>query len=157
MVAFNDATLTRPFLQQVTATWPLSDSPVEVRAINVQPRDQQSWTSGRPSIYTGLYDDVDQLSQALTQFDQQFIASGTHFTINPRKSSPGLTINGLMEYAHDTTSDADIDSLRTVVIDIDPKRPSKCSSTEEERQRALDCALTIATELGSSASLSLCG
>jgi len=148
MVAFNDTTLTRPFLQQVTATWPSTDSLIEVRAINVQPRDQTGDASRRLPIYTGLYDDADQLSQALTQFDQQFIASGTHFTINPRKSSPDLTINGPLEYAHGTTSDADIDSLRTVVIDIDPKRPSKCSSTEEERQCALDCALAIAAELG---------
>ncbi len=148
MSEFIDHTLTRSFLQQVTATWPLSDSPVEVRAINVQARDHQPLSSGRLPIYTGLYADVDELTNALAQFDQQFIASGTHFTINPRKRSFGVVTNRPLESAHSTTSDADIDSLRTVVIDIDPKRPSKCSSTEEERERALDCALTIATELG---------
>ena len=75
-------------------------------------------------------------------------ARGTYFTINP--VNPDLlarAANRLKGSPKSTTSDQNVSVIRWLPIDIDPKRPSDISATDEELDQARAVAKAITTWL----------
>lgn len=90
----------------------------------------------RYKTVSGYFSDVEKLAAAAAQWSGQ--AAGVYFLPNVVK--PALlarAANQLKTYAKYTTSDADIERRRWLLLDFDPVRPAGISSTEEEHQRAL--------------------
>lgn len=93
------------------------------------------------SIISGYYDDIKKLEQDIRTYDGTY---NIFFTLNPviPEIKP-LGYNKLIRGAKKTTRDIEIDSLKLVLIDIDPIRPAKVSSTDEELESARQLAMDI--------------
>lgn len=93
------------------------------------------------SIISGYYSDIEKLEQDIRAYD------GIHnifFTLNPVIAEIKIRgYNKLIRGAKKTTSDNEIDSLRQLLIDIDPIRPAKVSSTDDELESARKLAADI--------------
>lgn len=85
---------------------------------------------------SGYFDDYKALATSLVEY------TGKHdiyVTLNKLKGLPdGVTKNKLQKYARKTTSDADVERLNYVLIDIDPKRAAGISATSQEKEAAYD-------------------
>ncbi len=83
----------------------------------------------------GYFDDLAKAEEAVTRWDGR---ANVYITLNP--TDPALlarAVNHIVERADATTSDADIVRRRHLFIDIDARRPSGISSTDEELAAAL--------------------
>jgi hypothetical protein len=97
----------------------------------------------RPRCTTsGYFNGFDQLARQVVRYDGK--VAGIYFTLN--EVNPALLAranNRLVEYARQTTSDADIIRRRWLPLDFDPKRPAGISSTDAEHEAALECARRV--------------
>lgn len=89
---------------------------------------------------SGYYDDASKLAQDVAPFDGH---ADIYVTLNPVKPDLLARAANRLEYAAETTtSDADILADLWFPFDLDPVRPAKISSTDEEleltRQRCLE-------------------
>lgn len=93
------------------------------------------------SIISGYYDDIKKLEQDIRTYDGTY---NVFFTLNPViPEIETLGYNKLIQGAKKTTRDIEIDSLKLLLIDIDPIRPAKVSSTDEELESARQIAMDI--------------
>lgn len=93
------------------------------------------------SILSGYYSDIEKLERDIRAYDGIY---NIFFTLNPvipEIKSRGY--NKIIRGAKKTTSDNEIDSLRQLLIDIDPSRPAKVSSTDDELESARKLASDI--------------
>lgn len=100
----------------------------------------------RQRTAAGYFDDPGALADAAARWDGRGLV---YVTLNPCK--PALlarAANRITDDASVTTSDPDILARRWVLVDIDPVRPSGISSSEPEREAALEAARAITTHLG---------
>jgi hypothetical protein len=103
--------------------------------------------------HSGYFSDPEALVRAVEPLDADRSVLGIYITLNP--VNPALLSRRANRIKmrlsrHDaTTSDADIVRRRWLPIDIDPKRPSGVSSTDEEHSLALAKAEEIAGWLAS--------
>ncbi len=97
----------------------------------------------------GYFDDPDAIPAAVARYDGR---QNAYITLNPVQ--PALlarAANRIKSGMRSTTSDAHVVERRWLPIDIDPKRPSDVSSSEDERQAALAAARAVysyLTDLG---------
>lgn len=80
--------------------------------------------------YSGYFSDVESMINAIRPYD----GYGIYATINAIKPScwgRGQT-NQIVQSPKSTTSDTDIDYRTTLLIDIDPKRPSDTNANDDE-------------------------
>lgn len=93
----------------------------------------------RGPVVSGYYDDFATLARDAAECSDRLLATGVYITINPVK--PVLLArakNHLREYGKkDTTGNADIAWRRWLPVDLDPRRPSGISATDEEHAAAL--------------------
>jgi hypothetical protein len=76
-------------------------------------------------------------------------APGVYATLNPvAQELLARSVNRVVEYAKQTTSDANIIGRRWLPIDFDPVRAAGISSTDEEHEMALTRAREVALWLG---------
>jgi biotin operon repressor len=90
---------------------------------------------------SGYFDDVDKLSAAVARYDGR---ENIYVTINP--VAPALlarAANRILPKARTTTADVDVVSRRWLPIDLDPKRPTGISASEDEREHALGTTRAI--------------
>ena len=80
--------------------------------------------------YSGYFADVETLIAAIRQYDGQ----GIYATINAVKQScwGRSQTNQMLQSPKSTTSDTDIDYRSTLLIDIDPVRPSDTNASDDE-------------------------
>ncbi|SHI41382.1 bifunctional DNA primase/polymerase [Parasporobacterium paucivorans] len=84
---------------------------------------------------SGFFNDDEILAKCIDTYIGKY---NIYFTINPVKTVLlSHSENQLTEYARSTTSDADIEKLNVLMIDLDPKRPSNISATEAEHNKAI--------------------
>jgi hypothetical protein len=126
-----DLDATRAFLKQHIDP---SKGCVELRILegSIDPRTRQIVSH---EVYKGTIavwgDDVDQLLDELTRVD----GISAYLVLNP--VVPALKARGSkFAKARATATDADVVCLRWLFIDLDAKRPSGISSTDEEKDRA---------------------
>ena len=115
----------------------------EIRALKVK----QDY--GRPAQWSGYYDydHIDNAAEHIVNLGDS--PAGVYVTINPVKSALQARRANRMERADtgQTTSDHDIESRTTLLIDVDPDRPSGISSTVDEHDLALALSAQIKSEL----------
>ena len=135
-----------PDLAEVRRTIGLILAPgqvTELRAIDASVK-VGGWREG---VYSGYFDNVDALAQAVTQIES---AAGVYFI--PNMIDPALLARAcnrarLAGKKDPTTSDADITARRWLLIDADPIRPSGISASEQEHAAALARARAIRQDL----------
>lgn len=92
-------------------------------------------------IVSGYYSDIEKLERDIRAYDGKY---NIFFTLNPVVEGVKVRAhNKLIRGAKRTTSDNEIHSLRQLLIDIDPIRPSKVSSTVDELESARKLAYDI--------------
>ena len=104
--------------------------------------------NGQQHVTTGFFDDLDQLAK--TAVERSGKDDGVYITINP--VNPALLARAPKNKTRragsgDTTSDRDVRIRRSILVDVDPVRPTGISSTDEEHQAALDLATKIRADL----------
>lgn len=90
---------------------------------------------------SGYYTDYKKMVKDIQPYIGKY---NIYFTINPVKGELlARSGNCLSTYAKTTTRDVDIVKRELLMIDIDVKRPTGISSTDEEHQKAIDKAREI--------------
>jgi hypothetical protein len=103
---------------------------------------------GQQRIEFGFFDDFDKMAEAAANISGS--ADGVYTTLNP--ANPALLARAPKNKVRragngDTTSDRDVMTRRSLLVDIDPVRPTGISSTDEEHDAALEMADRIRREL----------
>src|SRR5438128_2494464 len=99
--------------------------------------------SGR-GIVSGYYNNIHALARDAAYYSGK--AKGVYWTLNPcRPELLSRALNRLREFTHhgETTSDNEIADCRWLLIDVDARRPSGISATDEEHQAAFDLARRV--------------
>lgn len=107
-----------------------------------------SKVQGQQHVDAGYFDDFEALARAAVERSGR--ADGVYITINP--VHPGLLSraprNRVQRAGNQgTTSDREVRTRRSILVDIDPVRPTGISSTDEEHAKALDLARRIRDDL----------
>ena len=112
----------------------------EIRAYGLKKANAawEGWAGGTGVVY-GYFNNAEAFGRAAEALDRAK-APGIYFTLNP--VVPDLlarAVNRLKaaDVKSSSTSDMDIACIRWLPIDLDPKRPSGISSTEEELAEAV--------------------
>lgn len=96
-------------------------------------------------VVSGYYDNLDKLEGDLYRYNGNY---NVFFTMNKLNDSvDSVNRNVLSSYSINTTKDKDISKRRYVLIDVDPERPTGCSSTDDEHEYSLKKAMTIESDL----------
>jgi len=90
--------------------------------------------SNNKKTFSGYYTDIDSVIRDVVAYD----GNGIYATINAIKPACYSRIqhDTIVANPKETTSDNDIDFRTTILIDLDPNRPSGVNATEEEIKRA---------------------
>lgn len=104
--------------------------------------------AGASYITSGYFDDLDALARAAVQRSGQ--DTGVYVTLNP--VNPALLARAAKNKVRragggDTTSDRDVRQRRSILIDVDPVRPTGISSSQDEHAAALALTTKIRDEL----------
>tara|TARA_R110002167_G_scaffold15121_2_gene60771 strand:+ start:1546 stop:4023 length:2478 start_codon:yes stop_codon:yes gene_type:complete len=106
---------------------------IELRAL-----DATTPSFRRPHTEFGYFTDHEKLVTAAAELSKN--SSGVYITVNP--IDPDLLARAANRTRSadrgDATKDTDVIEQRWLLIDIDPKRPTKVSATDKEKQLALD-------------------
>ena len=96
---------------------------------------------GNGKTFSGYFSDPEAVIAAVKQYD----GYGIYATINAIKEScyGRSQHDTILSRPKSTTSDGDIDYRTTILIDLDPARPSDTNSTDEEKNHALLAARRI--------------
>ncbi|MBL8757327.1 MAG: DUF3987 domain-containing protein, partial [Phycisphaerae bacterium] len=117
----------------------------EVRA----PKTLRSSGTSRTTV-SGYYsyDRLNEAAAAIARIDASGRAPGIYVTLNPvTPSALARAAHRLSEDAKYTTGDVDIVRRQRLLIDVDPKRPTGVSSTQDELNAAEACIRSLVTEL----------
>jgi hypothetical protein len=93
--------------------------------------------AGKSGTISGYFDDLNKLAAAIAQKSGQPGIEGLYYTLNP--VDPALlarSANHCKPYAQLTTSDANIQRRRWLLVDVDPCRPAGVSATDNEKRLA---------------------
>gem|GEM_PF-415514 len=117
----------------------------EVRA----PKTMKSSGTSRTTV-SGYYshDRLDEAAAAIARIDAAGRAPGIYVTLNP--VTPSLLARAahrLSEDVKETTGDIDIVHRQRLLIDVDPKRPTGVSSTQDELDAAEACIRRLVADL----------
>jgi len=122
----------------------------EIRAYGLSraSKDWEGWAGGAGIVY-GYFDNAAAFGQAAESLERHK-APGIYFTLNP--VVPELLARAAnrlraADMKSPTTADDDILCLRWLPIDLDPKRPTGISSTDQEIEEAKKLARKIAAWL----------
>lgn len=116
---------------------------VELRALGVP--------SGNGFVrnYSGYFSEAEALAKAADQFDKQQpqYCSVTINPVNPALFARAANKMKALKKGDPTTSDDDIVRRRWLPIDLDPVRPAGISSTEDEKQAAIELSFQIMLDM----------
>ena len=109
---------------------------VEIRILSDKNPD-----GSKGPTFSGIFDNSDAIINALREFPDYDSIKGVYYTLNPLKDYcrqwPQF---GRIIQADKTANNEDIARREWLLVDIDPKRPSGVSATDEEKERAKDVA-----------------
>jgi hypothetical protein len=118
---------------------------VEIRAIGGLHGKNKAWEGacfGAKGTVSGYFDNAEAFGAAAEALDKAG-AHGVYFTLNPCKSELLARAANRLKANVNTTTDADIEVIRWLPIDLDPDRASGISSSQGE----LDMAKEMANEI----------
>lgn len=129
--------------ENIRATWDLfkHDSGVlEVRALLKKTGENKQVWEGWGDIISGYFDDIEAFTGCVAGLDRTQQVKGIYVTMNPvLPALMGRAQNRLIAAGKrsPTTSDDDIVSRKTLLIDADPFRPAEIASTQDEMEAAI--------------------
>jgi len=98
---------------------------------------------GRYTV-SGYYDDHDKLAVDTVRLAENPQFHGVYWTLQvPNPALLARSPNQFRDRVRETTSDADVEAFRWVLIDLDPDRPAKISATDDEKKAAYEVAASI--------------
>jgi archaellum biogenesis ATPase FlaH len=99
-------------------------------------------SNGRKKTASGYFKDVDLAYNAIVRYPD---GGGLYAPINKIKEScySRYQHDMIVDSPSNTTNDAEIEGRDWILIDLDPKRPSGCNSTEAELQASRDVMRNI--------------
>lgn len=100
----------------------------------------------RQGTVSGYFNNLDLLANAATEFDGKACVTVTLNQINPALLARNN--NRYEAWAKVLTTDKEVERRRWMMIDCDPKRPAKISSTDAEHDAALEKGREIQRWLG---------
>ena len=102
--------------------------------------------NGRSKTSSGYFKDCEDAWRALMDYPDEM---GVYSPMNQiRDSCFGRDqSNRFVDNAKNTTSGADIEGRRWIMLDFDPKRASDTNSTDKEKRRAWDLMMRVGTFL----------
>jgi hypothetical protein len=116
------------------------DQVIELRALGFEGVKEQ-----KKVTYSGYYDDHELLARDAVKLSETPGVFGVYFTL--QTLNPAVLLRYPNKYRKvkpgECSSDADVVSYRWLCVDLDPKRPTGISSTEEEKARAHDVMLRV--------------
>jgi len=117
----------------------------EIRALGLRGKGPWDGFAGGPvGIVSGYFDDPEKFKRAALELDKAG-ATGVYFTVNPcNKALMARSANRLIASPKRTTTDAEIECLRWLPVDLDPVRPAGISATNDELGAALELARGVA-------------
>ena len=116
----------------------------EIRAIGVS-GSNRGWEGrvGPAGIVSGYFDNADDFGRCAEILDKAG-AKGVYFTLNPVNPALIARAANRLKVPKSTTQDTDTACIRWLPIDLDPKRPSDISASDEEVALAKEMAKSIA-------------
>jgi len=93
---------------------------------------------GKKAIVAGWFDDLVKAAEIIHKLDEHVKPSGFYTTLNPCDSALLGRANNRLKASVARTKDNEITTIRHLLIDVDPKRPSGISSTDTEKAAAMD-------------------
>jgi hypothetical protein len=115
--------------QEAIAVLSFSGQVVELRAL------------GSRYTASGYYDSANTLAADTLRLAGKTEFHGVYWTLQtPNTALLARSPNQFRERARETTSDLDVTSFRWMLIDLDSKRPSGISSSNEEKKAAFSIA-----------------
>lgn len=139
-------TTLRPDPAQLAAWWRAVVRPGDAHEVRI-PKTRRNGPSRFFGVVGGYFDDGDAFVAALSGITG-LDAEGVYLTLNP--VNPALLArasNRLVSGAALASADADVVARRHLLVDVDPRRPSGISATDEERAAALERRDAIASAL----------
>ena len=120
----------------------LPEQLVELRALNVP-------TNMGPRTFSGFFTDHEKFATAAANLSNAG-ASGVYFTLNPLKKTVSSAPRNVVTPASRGSLAKDIDVVRPqwLLLDIDPERPAKGASTDDEKSVAGQVAFALLSFLG---------
>ena len=124
----------------IRRTWDLIATPEHVVEVRILRRN------GPPGL--GRFNSVDAFEHAVRHADDRSDVSGIYVTLNPvRPDAPWPHPLNRIVLGGPGAKDADIAFRRWLLVDLDPRRPTKTNATTTERQAAFDAAGRIGRAL----------
>jgi hypothetical protein len=118
----------------------------EICAFNPRVRKNALWqgfVGGKKGIVAGWYSERFRAADVIGKLDT-LETEGIYVTINPCVEAVLARADNRLKAGIDRTTDKEISRIRTILIDIDPKRPAGISSADEEHEFALEHAMHVA-------------
>jgi len=122
---------------------------VEIRAIGGLKGRNKAWEGacfGAKGTVSGYFDNAEAFGASAKALDDAG-AHGVYYTLNPcRPALIARAYNRLKANIH-TTTDGEIELIRWLPIDLDPRRPTGISSSQAELDAAVSTAKLVAEHL----------
>jgi hypothetical protein len=122
----------------------------EVCVIGPKNRKSKLWgneyASGKKSIIAGWFNDFEKAIDTIVQADK-LEPVAIYVTLNPVNSALLGRANNRLKANVNRTKDTEIIRVSHILIDADPVRPEGISSTDSEKQSAIDLLRTVYSDL----------
>jgi hypothetical protein len=122
----------------------------EVCVIGPKNRKSKLWgneyASGKKSIIAGWFNDFKIAADIITQADTVKPVA-IYCTMNPVNPALLARANNRLQAGVDRTKDSEIAEVRQLLVDMDPARPAGISSTDSEKQSAIDLLRAVYSDL----------
>ena len=115
---------------------------VESRIKGVKQKTSKYWEefAGSKGMVSGWFKDREKLAELATKIDEDIKATAMYVTLHPCDDDMYAKSADCLTGSMPNTKDDDIKRLSNLLIDVDVKRKSGISSTDEEHKLALDKA-----------------
>jgi P4 family phage/plasmid primase-like protien len=123
---------------------------IELRIICPAKEKSNYWkgfAGGKEPIVSGWYADREELANLATGVDDNVKAKGIYVTLNPCDEDLYARSADCLKLNEHVTADEHVNKHTNLLIDVDPKRLSDISSTDEEHKLALDKAEEMMRDL----------
>jgi hypothetical protein len=104
------------------------------------------FAGGKKPIIAGWFDDIDQATDIIVKADKVEPVA-IYCTLNPVNSALLGRANNRLKANVNRTKDTEITRVSHILIDADPVRPEGISSTDSEKQLAIDLLRTVYSDL----------
>jgi hypothetical protein len=117
----------------------------ELWADDCKVRQSRLWDNQwlKNSKVNGWFIDHDKAAELALSIDKEAQPTGVYVSLNPCDQALLARSNQILKPTVNRTGDIDIVRITNLLVDVDPKRPSGISATDEEHQLAIKTATEV--------------